>query len=177
MLELTHYPNPILRKVCREVTTEEISSGMINGMMIEEITSFMFDCMKKHDGCGLAAPQANLDVRLFVAEHEGRRYVCINPVLSKMREKFDVKYEGCLSIPHAKGLVNRYRYVTLTATEPNGQQMIVKADNWLARIFQHETDHLDGKLFIDTTAVADLDACKSVLDDLKQKWEAKQQNG
>ena len=115
----------------------------------------MFELMYEHEGVGLAANQVDLPYRLFVANAEGERdakeaeYVFINPVLSGGRGQEEDE-EGCLSIPgiRAPGHAQRRRSRSKPTTWP-ATRSAAKLEGLMARILQHETDHLDGTLFID----------------------------
>ena len=129
----------------------------------------MLETMFEARGVGLAAPQVGLPVRLFVAaeyeddeeENEGqdtplksrvlREFVMLNPVLKVTDKKKDRSYqEGCLSIPgiYEEG-VPRARAVQVTYTDLDGETRRIEAGDFLARVFQHENDHLDGRFFLD----------------------------
>ena len=107
-------------------------------------------------GIGLSANQIGLGLRLFVAEvpdSEGnlKFYAVFNPKLGKVGKEKAALEEGCLSVPDTYGLVERPGRVLLTGFDKNGRPLKIKAWGILARVFQHEIDHLDGKLFIDRT--------------------------
>jgi peptide deformylase len=101
------------------------------------------------EGIGLSANQIGLNTRVFVARVENKFYAVFNPEIiqeSKEKNKMD---EGCLSIPGVYGLVERPAKVTLKGYDANGRPIKIKAWGLLARVFQHEVDHLNGNLFID----------------------------
>lgn len=105
-------------------------------------------------GVGLSANQVGVSKRLFVArvpDGEGRSkfYAVLNPVLTKISKETLSAEEGCLSIPGVFGTMTRPAKVTLEGLNPLGKRIKIKAVGLLARVFQHEIDHLDGKLFID----------------------------
>lgn len=109
----------------------------------------MYETMVAHDGIGLAAPQIGKNLRIAVVEvEEGDRFDFINPeIIDRKGTTIDV--EGCLSIPETYGTVERADEVTVRYYDREGTEMEVTAFGYLARAFQHEIDHLDGKLFID----------------------------
>jgi peptide deformylase len=117
----------------------------------------MVETMRDAPGVGLAAPQVNLPLRLVVVEYgdEGdedappKLYVVVNPEIVRSSEDVEIGTEGCLSIPNYAGDVERFLAVTVKGQNRRGQPIRIKAKGWLARIFQHEIDHLDGVLFID----------------------------
>jgi peptide deformylase len=155
-LEIIHYPHPTLRYVSRPLkrVDAELKS------MVEE----MFDLMYEHEGIGLAANQVDLPYRLFVCNPEGdpdakeAECVFINPVILKGSGQHE-REEGCLSIPGVYGPVIRKEKVTVQAYNLAGEEISGELDGLFARVVQHETDHLDGRLFIDRltpTQLADL---------------------
>jgi len=112
--------------------------------------------MKEANGVGLSANQIGIEKRFFVAQvpdAEGRPkfYAIANPELMKRAEETAVMEEGCLSIPDTYGLVERSARVTLVGYDLRGKKVKINAWGFLARVFQHEVDHLDGKVFTDRT--------------------------
>ena len=136
----------------RALDVQEITSE------IRELISDMFDTMDKAPGVGLAAPQVGVGLRIFVFDYEVEdtrfRDVAINPVLEV--EPYDEAYpdedlevEGCLSIPGERFPLKRSERVVLKATDESGEHYEIAAEGWMARIFQHEFDHLNGTLYAD----------------------------
>jgi len=121
---------------------------------IASLVARMKKSMRAANGVGLSANQIGLDFRVFVAEvPDGRGgakfYSIFNPTLEKFSKgKIDFE-EGCLSVPGSYGNVARPETLTLRGCDKNGKAVKIKAWGLLARVFQHEMDHLDGKLFID----------------------------
>ncbi|HTY40061.1 MAG TPA: peptide deformylase [Candidatus Paceibacterota bacterium] len=112
--------------------------------------------MRIANGVGLSANQIGLPYRLFVAQVPDAQgalkfYAIFNPELEKVSPETTPLEEGCLSIPGAYGNVDRAKQVTLTGLDKHGRPLRIKAWGLLARVFQHEVDHLNGKLFIDRT--------------------------
>jgi len=119
--------------------------------------------MRAAPGVGLAAPQVNISQRLIVveyAEHEDdedteekpakkKLYVMLNPEIIKASEETVPGVEGCLSVPGVVGEVERYSVIQVKGLNRHGKPMKVKVEGWLARIFQHEIDHLNGVVFPD----------------------------
>ncbi len=110
--------------------------------------------MQRANGIGLSANQVGLKYRFFVAQVpdlNGRLkfYAIFNPRIVKTSKEIDILEEGCLSIPEKYGLIERKLKIILTGFDPNGKKIKIKAWGLLARVFQHEIDHLDGKLIID----------------------------
>lgn len=117
---------------------------------IRQLAQDMFDTMIDADGVGLAAPQIGKNLRMFVliADDDVRR-VFINPQIIKTSEELGDYDEGCLSIPQVYETIKRPVRVTVQALNENGKPFTLDADGLLARIIQHEYDHLDGIVFID----------------------------
>ncbi|MCL4400303.1 peptide deformylase [Patescibacteria group bacterium] len=121
---------------------------------IKELTRKMRAMMKEADGVGLSANQVGLPYRMFVAQvpdDQGHMkfYAVFNPVLSKFSKDTETIEEGCLSVPETFGPVERFYRVVLDGFNADGNKIKIKAWGLLARVFQHEVDHLDGKLFVD----------------------------
>ena len=143
--------NPALHTPAAEVTEFDAS--------LHELVSDMFETMAEAPGVGLAAPQVGVGLRVFVyswVDDEERvwRNVAINPTLlitptPTGEADEDDESEGCLSIPGERFALRRSDRAVLTALDLDGQLYEVDADGWLARIFQHEFDHLDGILYVD----------------------------
>lgn len=121
---------------------------------IRELVTRMKRIMHEANGVGLSANQIGLDMKVFVAEVPDARggmkfYAIFNPELEQSGKETTVMEEGCLSIPGAWGDVTRASQVILKGQDRNGKAVKIKAWGFLARVFQHEVDHLNGKLFID----------------------------
>jgi peptide deformylase len=109
----------------------------------------MFETIHHSNGVGLAAPQIALSIRLFVAEYEDRKIAMFNPEVIKA-EGEELGSEGCLSIPgYAGDNIRRATKIVVKGQDVRGKTIKVVAEGWLARILQHEIDHLEGILFID----------------------------
>jgi peptide deformylase len=108
--------------------------------------------MRLYNGVGLAATQVNWFKRAFVWRYQNQSGEACNPQLVEVSEELEQgEPEGCLSIPGLRATVFRARAVTLQAQRADGEPFEMRAEGFVARIFQHEVDHLDGKLFIDRT--------------------------
>ncbi|MDO8466770.1 MAG: peptide deformylase [bacterium] len=116
---------------------------------IRELIKRMRRDMHEADGIGLSANQIGLDTRIFVAIVESKFYAIFNPELIQLSKETTAIDEGCLSVPGVYGLVERPARVTLKGLDANGHVIKIKAWGLLARVFQHEMDHLNGGLFID----------------------------
>lgn len=123
----------------RRYSKKEIG-GLVNAMR---------RTMKASDGVGLSANQIGLDLRFFVAEVENKFYAIFNPKIIKQSGEEAEMEEGCLSVPERFGLVKRPDKIWLEGLDKNEKKIKIKAWGFLARVFQHEVDHLDGKLFTD----------------------------
>lgn len=147
--------HPVLRSPSQNVSPDDVRSGMY-----DELIADMFESMEAHHGVGLAAPQVHLPIRLFVAQlpqREARkrgsqelpRVAFFNVTLELLGEPEIVDVEGCLSIPFLAGDVPRHNKVILQGLDPKGNEVEVTMEGYGARIFQHEVDHLDGKVYLD----------------------------
>ena len=116
---------------------------------IKKLVQSMRLLMKKSNGIGLAGNQAGFDKQVFVAENEGKFYAIFNPIISKVYGEPIETDEGCLSVPGKYGSTKRYEKILLTGQDQSGKPIKIKAWGLLAHIFQHETDHLNGILYID----------------------------
>ena len=138
--EIVTYGNNVLRARAEEVAGFDDE--------IRELIERMYDMMAENRGLGLAAPQIGISKRIFVYDVGEGRHALVNPRLVKGSGEH-VGIEGCLSIPGLQGEVPRYERVTAAGLDEDGNKIKIKAEGLLARVFQHEIDHLDGTLFID----------------------------
>jgi len=129
---------------------------------LKQLAQDMVETMRHYKGVGLAGPQIGVMQRIFVAEiplppdddtephpQSGKTYILVNPKIVKASPDMVEDEEGCLSIPQWRGLVERPEWVEVRAQDIEGRKIKLKVDDLLARIFMHETDHLDGVLFLD----------------------------
>ena len=138
--KISEYPAPVLAKIGEPVTNFDEE--------LEQLAAEMFETMYEAEGVGLAAPQINLSLRLFVMDCEGVKLVAANPEIINL-EGEQLGDEGCLSVGKIPAIVKRFQKATLRAQNTKGEWFEERAENLAARCFQHETDHCDGKLFID----------------------------
>ncbi len=142
-LKVLTYPNPILSKKAEPIT--EI------GVRERDLIKNMIQTMYAEGGVGIAAPQVGVSKRIFIASPNAKRgeeEVFINPVIIKaVGEQFAL--EGCLSLPEISGEVRRAKTVEFECMGLDGKKRQGKVIDFMARVFQHELDHLDGKLLID----------------------------
>jgi len=127
-----------------------------NRKEISDLVKQMRETMKANQGVGLSANQVGLDLKFFVVgmpqENKAPKfYTIFNPEIVKFSKEKDVMEEGCLSVPGVCGLVERSEKITIIGQDKNAKKIKIKAWGLLARVFQHETDHLNGILFIDKT--------------------------
>ncbi len=141
-MKIVTYPNPILRKKTKKVT---------DFSKIEKIVKEMKETMERHQGMGLSANQVGLDLSLFVAKYNQKFYVVVNPKILRVSKEKKEMLEGCLSLPKILANVKRPKSVVLEALNEKGEKIKLKAKDLLARVFLHETDHLNGILMIDKT--------------------------
>ena len=126
----------------------------------------MLLAMREHEGVGLAANQVGRLKRIFVAAVEDERFVLVNPVVDEAAETTERVLEGCLSIPEIQVEVERPTAVTISAQDTSGSPFRIEASGVLARIFQHEIDHLDGVLMLDRT---DRESRKAAMRELRER--------
>ncbi len=142
MLEIVTYGNPALVEKARDVT----EFGPALARIIEE----MHDAMRRDRGIGLAAPQVAIGLRLFIVQLDNEPLrVFVNPRITAMSQETSEYEEGCLSFPGLYFNVVRPSAVEIEAQDVDGNMFRLNADGLLARVIQHEYDHLDGVLFID----------------------------
>jgi peptide deformylase len=147
--------HPTLRQVAREVTEQEIGSDPLQ-RLIED----MVDTLHDYGGIGLAAPQINEPLRLAIIEIPAgpSRYgdlaelglsVFVNPDIQIIDPARAGYWEGCLSVPGLRGFVERPQHIKVTASNQHGEPVELELSGFSATVFQHEFDHLDGKLYLD----------------------------
>jgi peptide deformylase len=154
ILKVARMGHPVLRQRAREVEAAELRSPSV-----QKFIDDMIDTMHEYHGVGLAAPQVHEGLRIFVAainpaEEEPLPpdtdpLVFVNPVITPIGHDLFEDWEGCLSIPDLRGRVPRVRAITVTALDRTGSRIEFPSSDFPARVIQHETDHLDGVLFLD----------------------------
>ena len=153
-LRIAQIGHPILRQPTRMLTREELLS--------EEIQSFLDDLvetMREASGAGLAANQVYQSLRICAVEvRDNSRYpyrpnipltILVNPILTPASDETFVNYEGCLSVPNLRGQVRRHCEVHVEALDREGNSISTVVKGMTAATYQHEVDHLDGKIFLD----------------------------
>ncbi len=150
--EIITIPNPILRRKAHKVTDFDKD--------FQTLVADMIDTLHEAPGVGLAAPQIAVSSRLIVVEYNideddeespKKLYVLANPEIIEASDEMVSGIEGCLSVTGLVGEVERHQSVTVKGLNRLGKPVKIKASGWLARIFQHEIDHLDGIVFTDRT--------------------------
>jgi peptide deformylase len=164
ILKVARMGHPVLRARARPLDPADIKSPRI-----QQLIDDMFDTMQEYQGVGLAAPQVHEGVRVFVAGFAPRRpeddegdeddedggvplMALINPEISVVGHETQDDWEGCLSIPDVRGRVTRAHQIAVKAFDRKGRRVQMTARGFTARVIQHETDHLDGVLFLDRMA-------------------------
>ena len=172
-MEIIPYPHPTLRhksKPLRRVNNE-----------LKEMVKQMFALMYKANGVGLAANQVDLPFQLFIVNEkadpqEGEELVFINPVITKPKGR-ESKEEGCLSIPGIHEDVDRPTQIHVSAYALDGTPIEKTFDGMLARIIQHEFDHLQGTLFVDRIAESTFKQIDGLLEEFEIDFQALQASG
>ncbi len=155
--DIVFLPEPVLRRKAHKVTDF--------GPELQTLIDDMVETMREAPGVGLAAPQVAEPVRVIVVEYSEddddedgaspekkkppKLYTLVNPEITRFSDEKVVGTEGCLSVPNILGDVNRSLAVTVKGLNRHGKPVTIKANGWLARIFQHEVDHLEGIIFVD----------------------------
>lgn len=173
-MQIVQYPHPALRWKSRPIT--EINAEL------RTIVRSMFDLMYESQGIGLAANQVDLPFRVFVLNLTGDReekkeeHVFINPTITQRRGTQESE-EGCLSLPKLYAEVRRAQEITVEAFDLEGRGFEVTVDDLASRAIQHETDHLDGVLFIDRLSDSGKREIATTLTDFENQFRRQQQLG
>ncbi len=154
ILKVARLGFPSVRSIARPVSPEQITTHDFQKLLDD-----MVETMHEYNGVGLAAPQVHLDIQAAVLEVENHpRYpdmpsvpltYLINPVVTVLEQDKIEEWEGCLSIPELRGLVPRVRKVQVKALGRNAEPLDFVAEDFHARVIQHETDHLKGEVYLD----------------------------
>ena len=154
VLQIAKLGNPILRQVARRVTEKECRTAAFQRFLDD-----LVDTMRVKDGVGLAAPQVSQSVQAIVIEsEENTRYrraphlpllIMINPTITAYSDETIEGWEGCLSLDNLRGMVTRSAIIHVDGFDRFMEPVSMDAERFLAVVFQHEVDHLNGKLFID----------------------------
>ncbi len=152
ILKVAHMGHPVLRAKARRLEKAEIRS-----VAVQRLIDDMIETMHEYHGVGLAAPQIHEELRLFITsldageddEADVETLTIINPEITVLGSDVVEDWEGCLSIPEIRGRVPRPREISVRAMDRKGDRIELHARDFHARVIQHETDHLDGVLFVD----------------------------
>ncbi|PIX11239.1 peptide deformylase [Candidatus Falkowbacteria bacterium CG_4_10_14_0_2_um_filter_36_22] len=144
ILNIITEPNGILRQKSLSLNQKEIKSNKI-----KKLCSDMAKTMLKKDGIGLAAPQIGKNIRIIIINTKEKPICMINPIITYKSWAKEWGEEGCLSVPNVFGKVKRCKKIKYKYFDNKGNKLIVNAEGLMARVIQHEIDHLDGILFID----------------------------
>ena len=177
LLEIIRLGHPTLRQKAEPVTANELLTDDTQNLIDD-----MIETMRAANGVGLAATQVNVMKRIFVMEIKSSnpRYpdheelpatAIINPEIISLSEETHEDWEGCLSIPDLRGMVPRSVSVELHGLDRNGNEIEAEAEGFVARIIQHETDHLNGVVFLDR--MNDLQTLTH-LDEFEEFWVAEE---
>ncbi len=160
--EIRTFGDPVLKS--RATPVKEFDESL------EHLAEEMMRVMREAEGVGLAANQIGRLKRIFVAAHEDEEYAIVNPVIEERSETTEKDIEGCLSIPETRVEVERSTAVTVSGQDPSGEPVRIEAEGLLARIFQHEIDHLDGVLILDRT---DRESRKNAMREMRERMMAR----
>ncbi len=150
ILKVARMGHPVLRQRARPIEPKELKT-----VALQKLIDDMIETMDEYSGVGLAAPQVHESLRIFVAhlDSEGRgggeALPVINPEIEVIGNDAIEGWEGCLSIPDIRGRVPRAAQVRVAALDRHGKRMEINVKDFPARVVQHETDHLNGILFLD----------------------------
>ncbi|MHB8898970.1 MAG: peptide deformylase [Thermoguttaceae bacterium] len=173
-MQIIKYPHPTLRHKSRALKRVDRE--------LKQIVAEMFELMYSHEGIGLAANQVDLPYRLFVMNvkgepsDDGEEKVFINPVISRKSGSAEAQ-EGCLSFPGIWAPVRRPEKIVVSAYGLDGQAFSYEMDGLYARAVQHETDHLDGVVFIDRLSPANQLAVREDVEELIREFTSSQRLG
>ncbi len=172
-MHIVHYPHPALRHKSKPVKRVDAA--------LKKTVREMFDLMYAVNGVGLAANQVDLPLRLFVVNVEGKpgageEFVFINPVISKPKGLEEAE-EGCLSLPELYGDVKRPEQIKVNAYSLSGEEIEAELNGLFARVVQHETDHLDGVLFVDRMSETGRLQIQDDLQDFVRDFEFRRETG
>jgi peptide deformylase len=168
-MDVLVYPDPILRRGGKAVTAFDAD--------LRRLADQMIDAMYVEGGVGLAAPQVGIEQKLLVLNPSGDKkdrtgeLVLCNPRLTKKKGR-EFGEEGCLSFPGIQAEVERWVDITVTYQDLDGKDQTLQCSGWLARIVQHELDHLDGVFFVDRLTATDKLRVKPLLQELEAKYRA-----
>ena len=156
ILKIARIGHPVIRADAKPVPKKAFADPLF-----QKLIDDMRETMYEYEGVGVAAPQVHESWRLAVIEVPGNDdrtraevpfMVLVNPVVTPLGEERETGWEGCLSVPDLRGVVSRFRRVRLEALDREGKPYSLEAGDFLARVIQHECDHLDGRVYLDRMA-------------------------
>jgi peptide deformylase len=176
ILKVARVAHPVLRSPAKRVPREAFRDRLF-----QKLVDDMQETMYEYEGVGLAAPQVHEGLRLAVIEvptsddrarAEVPFFVLVNPVVTPLGDEREDGWEGCLSIPDLRGVVPRLKRLKLDALDRHGKPYSLEAQDFLARVIQHECDHLDGNVYLDRMKdMRSLTFLKEMADHLQQQEE------
>jgi peptide deformylase len=161
-LEIRTFGDPVLKSRAAPVDKFDES--------LEQLAEDMLETMREYEGVGLAANQVGRLKRILVAALEDEEYVIVNPEINETGDESEKDVEGCLSIPEIQVEVERPTRVTISGQDRSGAPVRLEAEGLLARILQHEMDHLNGVLILDRT---DRESRKAAMRELRERLVAR----
>jgi peptide deformylase len=170
ILKIARMGHPILRRKTRRIERADIRSAAVQTLVDD-----MINTMIEYRGVGLAAPQVHEDLRFFVASLETNEseepavepIALFNPEITIVGSSVVEDWEGCLSVPDIRGRVPRAREIKVSGLDRRGERIEIRAQDFPARVIQHEADHLDGILFLDRMRAFD---SLTFLDEYARYW-------
>lgn len=144
-LQLIKYPNPLLSQKSKKISIIDGSIKKLSEDMAETLASYGDDHEK---GVAIAAIQIGVPIRMTVIKEDEGFFALLNPEVVKGSKVYLEDMEGCMSVPKKYGKVKRYEKIKVRGLNIKGKKIEIKAEGLLARILQHEIDHMDGKLFL-----------------------------
>jgi peptide deformylase len=167
--QITRYPAEVLKNGTKRIAKIDDE--------IRALADRMKDIMVEQKGVGLAGPQAGVPLAIFVVSVDGTKEnarVYINPQITPSGEA-EVSEEGCLSLPGIWAKIKRYNKCSVKATDLDGKEFVEEGEGLLARAFQHESDHLEGRLIVDRLGTAAKISVRGRLKELREDFEKSQQ--
>jgi peptide deformylase len=152
-LEIIKYPNPLLSQKSKRISIIDKSIRDLASDMAETMQTYGDD---HETGVAIAAIQVGVPIRMTVIKEEKGYHAVINPEIVKAGKEYYVDMEGCMSVPKKYGKVKRYEKIKVKGLDLKGRKIEIKAEGIMARIIQHEIDHMDGKLFLSHVSEKDL---------------------
>jgi peptide deformylase len=154
ILKVARLGHPVLRQQAQPVPVDQIRSAEV-----QQFIDDMVETMREYDGAGLAANQVHVPRQIAVIEvQKNPRYpeaaeipltILVNPVVTPLTDETEEGWEGCLSVPDMRGVVPRFTSVRLECLDREGKPVSLVAKEFFARVIQHETDHLNGVVYVD----------------------------